>query len=144
MALEQPFSKRNRFAGPKEITIREAAPENLRYFVVQTTIDLGWQPRRLREVICRVLRTTPNPRHRWDSDIQTEVQDLVNDCDWFKVYDLIEVLHASLAQADEYSGEHDAGVSPVTSMNSLLMKASAGRLSMEKSSRAAAKPLKRW
>jgi hypothetical protein len=110
MALEQPFSKRNRFAGPKEITIREAAPENLRYFVVQTTIDLGWQPRRLREVICRVLRTTPNPRHRWDSDIQTEVQDLVNDCDWFKVYDLMEVLHASLARADEYSGEHDAGV----------------------------------
>jgi hypothetical protein len=110
MALEQPFSKRNRFAGPKEITIREDAPENLRYFAVQTTIDLGCEPSRLRDVICRALRTTPNPRHRRYSDIQTEVQDLVNDCDWFKVYDLIEVLHASLARADECSGEHDAGV----------------------------------
>jgi hypothetical protein len=110
MALEQPFSKRNRFAGPKEITIREAAPENLRYFVVQTTMDLGWRPSRLRDVICRLLRATPDPGHRWDSDIQKEIQYLVDDCDWFKVYDLIEVLHASLAQADEYSGEDNAGV----------------------------------
>jgi len=72
MALEQPFSKRNRYAGPKEITIREAAPENLRYFVVQTAIDLGWRPSRLRDVICRVLRATPSPRHR-DSDIQKDI-----------------------------------------------------------------------
>ena len=110
MSLEQPFSKRNRFAGPKDITIREDAPENLRYFVLQTAIDLGWRPSRLREVVCRLLRATPDARKRWDRDIQTEVQNLVNDCDWFKVYDLIEVLHANLAQADEYSGEDNAGV----------------------------------
>lgn len=61
MALQQPFSKRNRYVGPaKEITIREDAPENLRYFVLQTAIDLGWSPSALRDVMCRVLRKAPD------------------------------------------------------------------------------------
>ena len=42
MAPAQPFSKRHGFRGdPKEITVREDAPEPLRYFVVQTAIELG-------------------------------------------------------------------------------------------------------
>jgi hypothetical protein len=42
MALVPPFSKRHGFRGePKEITVREDAPESLRYFVVQTSIDGG-------------------------------------------------------------------------------------------------------
>jgi hypothetical protein len=31
-------------------------------------------------------------------------------CDWFKVYDIIEVLHAGLARSDEYDGEDNASV----------------------------------
>jgi AbiJ N-terminal domain 4 len=107
MALEQPFSKRNRFGGgPKEITVREDAPENLRYFVLQTAIDLGWEPSGLRECLCRVLRVPP----RGDSNIRHEVQSLMDRCDWFKVYDIIEVLHAGLARSYEYGGEDHAGV----------------------------------
>src|SRR5207302_360348 len=61
MTLQQPFSKRNRYSGPaKEITIREDAPENLRYFVLQTAIDLGWSPSSLRDIMCRVLRKAPD------------------------------------------------------------------------------------
>ena len=41
----QPFSKRHGFRGePKEITVREDAPDALRYFVVQTAIELGALP----------------------------------------------------------------------------------------------------
>jgi hypothetical protein len=48
-----PFSKRNRYAGtPKEITIREDAPETLRYFVLEIVIDLGWGPSSLRDALC--------------------------------------------------------------------------------------------
>ena len=65
MPLEQSFSKRHGFSGRKEITIREDAPENLRYFVVQTTLDLGWPPGRFRDVLCRVLRVSPNARNHW-------------------------------------------------------------------------------
>jgi hypothetical protein len=111
MALGQPFSKRNRFSSRKEIVIREDAPENLRYFVVQTTLDLGWPPGRFRDVLCRVLRVSPDARNHWHGEIRHEIHSLINGCDWFKVYDLIEVLHASLPRADEYSGgEDDAGV----------------------------------
>jgi hypothetical protein len=110
MALEQPFSKRNRFSGRKEITIREDAPENLRYAVLQTTLDLGWPPGRFRNVLCRVLRVSPDARNHWRGEIRHEIQSLINGCDWFKVYDLIEVLYASLAEADESSGEDNAGV----------------------------------
>jgi hypothetical protein len=110
MPLEEPFSKRNRFSGRKEILIREDAPENLRYFVVQTTLDLGWPPGRFRDVLCRVLRVSPDARNQWRGPIRHEIQSLINGCDWFKVYDLIEVLYASLAQTDEYDGEDNAGV----------------------------------
>jgi hypothetical protein len=111
MALEQPFSKRNRFGGdPKEITVREDAPRYLRYLVFQTAIDHGWRPSRLREVVCRVLRVPPNETNYRDSDIQEEAQYLINRCDWFKVYDIIEALHVTFARSDENSGDNDAGV----------------------------------
>ena len=109
MALAERFSKRHGFSGRKEIVIREDAPENLRYFVVQTTLDLGVAPSRLREIVCRMLRIAPNPRHRWNADIRDEVRYHVDGCDWFKVYDLIEVFYSALAQGDEYSGEDNAG-----------------------------------
>ena len=45
MAPADPFSKRHGFRGdPKEIAVREDAPESLRYFVVQTAIELGALP----------------------------------------------------------------------------------------------------
>lgn len=110
MPLEQSFSRRHGFSGRKEIVIREDAAENLRYFVVQTTLDLGWSPGQLRNVLCRVLRVSPDGRNHWYRQIWHEIQSLINGCDWFKVYDLIEVLYASLVQSDEDSGEDKAGV----------------------------------
>jgi hypothetical protein len=116
MALEQPFSKRNRYSsGAKEITIREDAPENLRYIVLQTAIDLDWRPSALRPILCRVLRVPPDPNSRkeypnaWgDPNVWEEVQDLMYGCDWFKVYDIIEALHAQLAKNDQTRGGTDA------------------------------------
>ena len=108
MALEQPFSKRNRYSGgAKEITIREDAPENLRYAVLQTAIDLDWTPTALRAILCRVLRVPPDPKSEkeypniWgDPNVWEEVQALMYGCDWFKVYDIIEALHAQFAKND--------------------------------------------
>lgn len=111
MALEQPFSKRNCFGSPKEITIREDAPENLRYAVLQTVVDLDWTPTALRAILCRVL-VPPDPNSQkeypngWgDPNVWEEVQALMYGCDWFKVYDIIEALHAQLAKNDRMSWE---------------------------------------
>jgi len=109
MALQQPFSKRNRFTKPKDITIREDAPQGLRYFVLDTARELGRGPSSLRSTICRVLRTRPDPGN-WSEypNIWSEVEELMYGCDWFKVYDIIEALHASFAECDENSGEENA------------------------------------
>src|SRR6266536_76613 len=111
MALQQPFSKRNRFTKPKDITIREDAPQGLRYFVLDTARELGRGPSSLRSTICRVLRTRPDPGN-WSEypNIWSEVEELMYGCDWFKVYDIIEALHASFAEYDENSGEQNAVV----------------------------------
>jgi AbiJ N-terminal domain 4 len=101
MALEQPFSKRNRYRTPKEITLREVAPENLRYFVLQTAKDLGWGPASLRSIVCRALRVSPDPGN-WTEypNVNDEVSSVVSECEWFKVYDIIEALYAAMAKQD--------------------------------------------
>jgi hypothetical protein len=110
MALEQPFSKRNRYSrAPKEITIREDAPENLRYIALQTALDLGWAPSSLREVICRVLRTPPDSGN-WSEypNVWGEVEGLMHRCEWFRVYDIIEALYAQFVRNDSRNHQRDA------------------------------------
>ena len=101
MPLDQPFSKRNRYRKPKEITVREGAPENLRYFVLQTAKDLNWGPSSLRPIVCRVLRVSPDPGN-WSEypNVDDEVSRLVSECEWFKVYDIIEALNSAMAKQD--------------------------------------------
>ena len=111
MALQEPFSKRNRLITPKEITIREDAPETLRYVILDTARELEYAPSSLRTVISRVLRTRPD-RNNWSEypNIWGEVQELMYSCEWYKVYDIIEALHASFARNDENSGMQDASL----------------------------------
>jgi|SRR5271157_50601 len=106
MPPRQPFSKRQGYLNEaREITIREDAPENLRYCVTQTAIEMGYYPSTLREIMCRVLREVPN-RGNWSEypNVWGEVQDLMAGCEWFKVYDIIEALHAHLRESDRESG----------------------------------------
>lgn len=111
MAIDQPFSKRNRYSSAKEITIREDAPETLRYFVLDKARELEYAPSSLRLVICRALRVRPDPDN-WSEypNIWSEVQELMYRCDWFKVYDIIEALRTSFARNDENTGMRDAEV----------------------------------
>ncbi len=102
MAGEQPFSKRHRYNTAKEITIREEAPESLRYFALETAVQLAWGPSSLRDIVCRVLRTPPNPGN-WSEypNIWGEVERLVYGCDWFRVYDIIEAVYSAMELRDD-------------------------------------------
>ena len=77
--------------------------------MLQTGVDLGWGPSSLRDVVCRVLRTPPDAGN-WSEypNIWGEVEGLVYRCDWFKVYDIIEALHAKMAKNDFSRGQTDA------------------------------------
>lgn len=100
MEKKQPFSKRQGYFGsPREITIREDAPENLRYYVLQTVTELGLTPTPLRELVCRILHTRPDPNN-WSEypNVRAEVEDLIYGCKWYQVYDLIESLFSKFSR----------------------------------------------
>jgi hypothetical protein len=128
MALEQPFSKRNRYISPKEITVREDAPENLRYFVLQTAVDLEWGPSQLRDIICRVLRVPPDGSN-WSEypNIWGEVEGLIYRCEWFKAYDIIEAIHAQMAKQDaKYRNNTKVAVEFAQAMNEFFIEEGIG------------------
>lgn len=89
---QSPFSKRHGYTGhPKEISIREDAPENLRLFVLETARESGLGPSAIRDIACVVLEQRPD-RSNWSEypNIWDEAQGHVYGCEWFKVYDIIE------------------------------------------------------
>lgn len=103
MTARDSFSRRNRYTGAaKEITIREDAPEALRVTVLETSRELGWRPGRLRSIICRVLRVRPDESNFSDRYVRDEVEQLIHDCEWFRIYDIIEAVYQEFAtDADE-------------------------------------------
>jgi hypothetical protein len=111
MAFTESFSRRNRYNGaPKEITVREDAPESLRAAVLETLhAKFGWKPSALRDMLCAVLRVRPDSGN-WSEypNIWDEVQGLMYGCDWFKVYDIIEAVDARFAAQDRQRGSEDA------------------------------------
>jgi hypothetical protein len=89
------FSKRQGYAtAEKAISVREAAPNGLRDFIVQTVYDYKYQPSFIRGIICKVLRVSPD-KGNWSEypNIAGEVETLIHDCDWYFVYDIIESVY---------------------------------------------------
>jgi len=99
----KPFSKRHGYAiQPREITIREDAPDNLRQFVLGTARELGLGPHALREDACAVLHVRADPNN-WSEypNVWEEVQELIHNCNWFRVYDFIERVWQRFHEMDE-------------------------------------------
>jgi hypothetical protein len=93
------FSRRNNFAtASSEIKIREEAPEELRIALIDISYSCGWGPGALRTITCKVLRKKPDPSN-WSEypNVDHEVRDLVENCPWFKVYDIIEAVYNDIA-----------------------------------------------
>ena len=92
------FSHRHGYGRQREIIVREDAPEGLRMGLVQIGRDLGMSYGNLREVLCHVLRRRPDAGN-WTEvpNIRDEVNELISDCEWYRVYDISEGLHQYLA-----------------------------------------------
>lgn len=90
------FSERHKYKSPPHrITVREDAPRELRNAVVQLAMQSGLRPSQIRDIVCRVLITMPDPDN-WSEEpnIRDEVIGLMMRCDWFKVYDIIEAIQS--------------------------------------------------
>src|SRR5207253_9642723 len=106
----QPFSRRHNYISPaNEITIREDAPKGLRYLVVEMARDVGCEPFSLRSIVCRKLGVTPYYVYEHSDGVWKEIQTLIYECSWFKVYDIIEAFYSLVleneAEAVGYTSE---------------------------------------
>ena len=88
------FSKRQGLTrADAEIHIRNDAPQMVRDAVIQIAYRSGLKPSDLRNSLCDILFRAPD-RGNWSEfpNIDSEVQELIEDCEWFEIYDLIEEL----------------------------------------------------
>lgn len=94
------FSKRHGFHHflETEILVRQDAPSDLRWFIVQLALECGFAPKDLRLLVCRLLKKRPNDDNWSDSNVIKEVEGLVDDCSWYRVYDIIEGLTAHIRE----------------------------------------------
>ena len=113
------FSKRHGYhrLNEAEITIREDAPYELRGVLVQVAYDAGYRPKMLRPIVCKVLRARPDDDN-WSEypNIDSEIRKLLDECSWFRVYDVIEAIASQVpdpikfeAEINEYFAERGIG-----------------------------------
>lgn len=93
MSRKDSFSKRNGFNEIHEapIMVRNDAPYEFRGILVDLAYEFGFKPASLRDLVCRQLRTRAD-QNNWSEypNIDNEVRGLIDDCSWFKVYDILE------------------------------------------------------
>lgn len=93
------FSDRHGYRAPeKDISVREAAPRKLREAIGQLAKQAGMSYSDLRDVVCDVLLTQPDPDN-WSEvpNIRDEVNYHLKNCEWFRVYDIAEAIHTALS-----------------------------------------------
>jgi hypothetical protein len=116
--MPERFSDRHGFRGPPvEITIRNEAPESLRFAVAELAAAAGLSPARMRDIVCRILLAAPDAGNWSDPNISREVQFLLADCPWYKVYDVAEAFSTAIRfdKAEQFKSElnqffQDAGI----------------------------------
>src|SRR3989442_1425935 len=93
-----PFSRRHGYRAPQEIIVREDAPEGLRIGLIQILHDeLGLTYSQIRDFTCPALRTFPDASN-WSEvpNVRDEVLGLLQGCEWYRVYDVIEAAYRYL------------------------------------------------
>lgn len=93
--MKASFSKRHGFSqvDEAEIAVREDAPQALQEYLIQLSYECGLKPSGLREIICQTLKVLPD-KQNWSEtpNIHEENVQRLEQCKWFKVYDVIERL----------------------------------------------------
>ena len=102
------FSARNGFrkVNEAEITVRNDAPYELRGVVIDLAYECGFRPKSIRTLICRVLRKRADTNN-WSEypNIDDEARRLLDDTEWYKVYDLIEAIAEEAYDLEKFESE---------------------------------------
>ncbi len=98
---QPPLSSRFGYQAPEvEISIREDAPDALRVGLIALAYGLGLGPGSLRDTLCTVLLQRPDPGNWSPGNIEREVNHLIDDAPWYRVYDLAERLYVQVGEGD--------------------------------------------
>lgn len=93
------FSERYGFAPPDApITIRNEAPAWLRAFVLSLAYEAGAKANALCSLLRDLLIEIPDGNNRSEGNIDGEVRCLLEDAQWFQVYDFIERIDDHIGQ----------------------------------------------
>lgn len=128
---EETFSSRHGFRETAEIevTVRHDAPYELRGVIVDIANECGIQPKPLRSLVCRVLRRRPDDNNWSDyPNVDGEVRRLLDECEWYKVYDVIEAMRQHIANHGYNIDKFDAETNAYFAENGIGWQLSDGRL----------------
>lgn len=102
MKIKETFSKRLGYfsQNEKEITVREDAPQGLRSYLRIAFYDLNKKPSDLLPSVCKVLKVTPDGNWTEFPNIDDEIKSHLENCDWFYIYDIIEVIISKLEKLE--------------------------------------------
>jgi len=101
---QERFSDRHGFApSAPEIGVRHDAPRELRGVLVDMAYAAGLTPKSLRPIVCQVLMRRPDEGN-WSSfpNVDGENRDLLDQAEWFEVYDVIEAIYDGLPPLSKY------------------------------------------
>jgi len=101
------FSKRQGYSSAaSEISVRHEAPDELRAVIVDIAYESGLSPHTARTTFCRVLRRRENPDN-WSAypNVDNEARGLIDDSQWYEVYDLIEALYDAVDDQVQFEAE---------------------------------------
>ena len=97
--MPETFSERGGYQAPDvEITIREDAPRELRNAILMIAQNLNMPPQYMRHVACSALLKRPDPSNWSYTNVWNEVNDLIENCPWNKVYDIAEQLYEGFSR----------------------------------------------
>jgi len=91
-----PFSKRYGLAPAPEVRVTHAAPPEVRVAILDEAVKLQVGAKRIREIVCTVLRQSPDDQNWSDDNVLGEIRQMLRDCDWYRVYDVAEAMASAL------------------------------------------------
>ena len=96
-----PFSDRFGYHAPAaEITVREDAPTAVRDGILMLGYAANIACGPMRELLCQILLTRPDPGNWGASNIEREVSGLIDEAAWYNVYDFAERLYVEIGTRD--------------------------------------------
>lgn len=104
------FSEREGYRVPSaEISVREEAPDNLRYAITMLAERAGMPFNLIREIVCQELVVRPARDSNWSRpNVIQEIEYLVAECHWPKVYDIAEAIYRGFSFDQRQNAENFA------------------------------------